>query len=68
MEKTKAKVPISSLRFSFMFPCPIECITQKKDLKNIIDAKYKGLTHRKNMNTAIKNVSRIKKKALKYTN
>ena len=24
------KFPISSLRFSFMFPCPIECITQKE--------------------------------------
>lgn len=28
--ENKNKIPISSLRFSFMFPCPIECITQKR--------------------------------------
>lgn len=29
-KKTKGFKPISSLRFSFMFPCPIEYLTQKR--------------------------------------
>ncbi len=57
------KIPISSLRFSFMFPCPIECITQK-DLKKETDTKYKGLTQ-KEYEYCNKHINQIKKKASK---
>lgn len=56
-------MPISSLRFSFMFPCPIECIVQK-DLKNETDIKYKGLTQ-KEYEYCNKHINQIKKRALK---
>lgn len=39
--ETKEYKPISSLRFSFMFPCPIECLSEKKFSKE--DIKYQNL-------------------------
>lgn len=39
--KTKKLKAISSLRFSFVFPCPIEFLNQKDFLKE--DEKYKNL-------------------------
>lgn len=39
--KTKKLKAISLLRFSFMFPCPIEFLNQKDFLKE--DEKYKNL-------------------------
>lgn len=38
---TKEYKPISSLRFSFMFPCPIECLSQKNFAKE--ELKYQNL-------------------------
>lgn len=57
MDKEK---PISSLRFSFMFPCPIEYLNQKDFSKE--ELKYQMLLL-KELNYCNKNVNRIKKLA-----
>lgn len=57
---TQESKPISLLRFSFMFPCPIECLNQKIFSKE--DIKYQMLLM-KELNYCNKNVARIKKKA-----
>lgn len=59
-------IPISSLRFSFMFPCPIECISERV-LKNETDEKYKNLTQ-KEYEFCNKHVEAIRKKALTIYN
>ena len=57
------KRPTSSLRFSFMFPCPIEVLTLK-DIKSEIDKKYKILSQ-KEYEYCNKHIDKIKKQALK---
>ena len=57
---SKEEIPISSLRFSFMFPCPIECLNQKDFSKE--ELKYQMLLM-KELNYCNKNVGKIKKKA-----
>ncbi len=57
---------LSSLRFSFMFPCPIECITLKK-FSLETDIKYRGLTQ-KEYEYCNKHIFKIKKQALKIYN
>lgn len=54
-------ITTSSLRFSFMFPCPIENITIK-DFSKEKDIKYKNLMQ-KEYEFCNKNLNRIKKKA-----
>ena len=51
---------ISSLRFSFMFPCPIEYLTQKDFSKE--DYKYQLLL-RKELHFCNKNIEKIIKQA-----
>lgn len=58
--KTKELKPISSLRFSFMFPCPIEYLNQKDFSKE--DEKYKVLL-RKELHYCNVNIEKIKKMA-----
>ena len=58
--KTKALKPISSLRFSFMFPCPIEYLNQKDFSKE--DEKYKNLL-RKELHYCNINREKIRKLA-----
>jgi hypothetical protein len=58
--KTKELKAISSLRFSFMFPCPIEFLSQKDFSKE--DEKYQILL-RKELHYCNINRERIKKKA-----
>ena len=57
---TKELKAISSLRFSFMFPCPIEFLSQKDFSKE--DEKYQILL-RKELHYCNINRERIKKKA-----
>ncbi len=66
-EKSNGKrIVTSSLRFSFMFPCPIECITLK-DINAEIDVKYKNLTQ-KEYEYCNKHINQIKKQAIKIYN
>lgn len=58
--ETKKLKPISSLRFSFMFPCPIEYLSQKDFSKE--DEKYRNLL-RKELRYCNKNREKIKKLA-----
>ena len=58
--KTKELKPISSLRFSFMFPCPIEYLNQKDFSKE--DEKYQVLL-RKELHYCNVNREKIKKMA-----
>ena len=60
-KKTKEDKPISSLRFSFMFPCPIEFLSQKDFLKE--DKKYQILL-RKELHYCNVNIEKIKKQAI----
>lgn len=55
---SKALKPISSLRFSFMFPCPIEYLSQKDFSKE--DEKYQSLL-RKELHYCNVNREKIKK-------
>ena len=55
---SKALKPISSLRFSFMFPCPIEYLSQKDFSKE--DVKYQSLL-RKELHYCNVNREKIKK-------
>lgn len=57
------KVPLSSLRFSFMFPCPIENVAIK-DINSETDIKYKSLT-RKEYEYCNKHIDDIRKQAIK---
>lgn len=57
---TKELKPISSLRFSFMFPCPIEYLNQKDFSKE--DQKYQVLL-RKELHYCNTNREKIKKMA-----
>ena len=59
-KETKKLKPISSLRFSFMFPCPIEYLSQKDFSKE--DEKYRNLL-RKELRYCNKNIEKIKKLA-----
>lgn len=59
-KNTKEFKPISSLRFSFMFPCPIEYLSQKDFSKE--DKKYQILL-RKELHYCNINRERIKKLA-----
>ena len=59
-KNTKELKPISSLRFSFMFPCPIEYLNQKDFSKE--DEKYKILL-RKELHYCNINREKIKKVA-----
>ena len=54
--------PISSLRFSFMFPCPIEYLNQKDFSKE--DKKYQVLL-RKELHYCNRNREKIKNKQMK---
>lgn len=58
--ETKKLKPISSLRFSFMFPCPIEYLSQKDFSKE--DEKHRNLL-RKELRYCNKNREKIKKLA-----
>lgn len=58
--ETKEEKAISSLRFSFMFPCPIEYLSQKDFSKE--DVKYKNLLM-KELKYCNKNIDKIKKLA-----
>ena len=58
---SKKMIPISSLRFSFMFPCPIEYLNQKDFSKE--DEKYKNLLI-KELHYCNINREKIKKKAM----
>ena len=58
--KTKELKPISSLRFSFMFPCPIEYLNQKDFSKE--EEKYQNLL-RKELHYCNINREKIKKLA-----
>lgn len=58
--KTNELKPISSLRFSFMFPCPIEYLNQKDFSKE--DGKYRNLLI-KELNYCNENREEIKKLA-----
>ena len=60
------KRAISSLRFSFMFPCPIECVTLKHIGKES-DVKYKNLIQ-KEYEFINKHVDKIKRHALRIYN
>lgn len=60
-KKTKEDKSISSLRFSFMFPCPIEFLSQKDFLKE--DKKYQILL-RKELHYCNVNIEKIKKQAI----
>ncbi|MCI8999497.1 MAG: hypothetical protein HFJ26_00815 [Clostridia bacterium] len=59
-KKTREMRPISSLRFSFMFPCPIEYLNQKDFSKE--DKKYQVLL-RKELHYCNRNREKIKKQA-----
>lgn len=59
-KETKKLKAISSLRFSFMFPCPIEYLNQKDFSKE--DEKYRNLL-RKELRYCNKNREKIKKLA-----
>lgn len=59
-KKTKGFKPISSLRFSFMFPCPIEYLTQKDFSKE--EQKYQMLL-RKELHYCNINREKIAQKA-----
>ena len=59
-KETKKLKPISSLRFSFMFPCPTEYLSQKDFSKE--DEKYRNLL-RKELRYCNKNREKIKKLA-----
>ena len=59
-KETKMLKPISSLRFSFMFPCPIEFLNQKDFSKE--DEKYRNLL-RKELRYCNINREKIKKQA-----
>ena len=59
-KETKELKPISSLRFSFMFPCPIEYLNQKDFSKE--DEKYQVLL-RKELHYCNINREKIKKLA-----
>ena len=59
-KETKKLKAISSLRFSFMFPCPIEYLSQKDFSKE--DEKYRNLL-RKELRYCNKNREKIKKLA-----
>lgn len=59
-KETNKLKPISSLRFSFMFPCPIEYLSQKDFSKE--DEKYRNLL-RKELRYCNKNREKIKKLA-----
>lgn len=59
-KKTKELKPISSLRFSFMFPCPIEYLNQKDFSKE--EEKYQVLL-RKEIHYCNINIEKIKKLA-----
>ena len=61
-KETKKLKAISSLRFSFMFPCPIEYLSQKDFSKE--DEKYRNLL-RKELRYCNKNREKIKKLANK---
>lgn len=58
--QSKNLIPISSLRFSFMFPCPIEYLSQKDFSKE--DPKYQSLL-RKELHYCNINREKIKKLA-----
>ena len=58
--ETNMLKPISSLRFSFMFPCPIEFLSQKDFSKE--DEKYRNLL-RKELHYCNINREKIKKQA-----
>ena len=58
--ETKEMKPISSLRFSFMFPCPIEYLNQKDFSKE--EEKYRNLL-RKELHYCNLNIDKIKKLA-----
>lgn len=58
--KNRTLKPISSLRFSFMFPCPIEYLNQKDFSKE--DEKYQVLL-RKELHYCNTNIEKIKKMA-----
>lgn len=59
-KKTNELKPISSLRFSFMFPCPIEYLNQKDFSKE--EEKYRNLL-RKELHYCNLNIEKIKKLA-----
>ena len=59
-KKTNELKPISSLRFLFMFPCPIEYLSQKDFSKE--DEKYRNLL-RKELNYCNENREKIRKLA-----
>ncbi len=59
-KKTNELKPISSLRFSFMFPCPIEYLNQKDFSKE--DEKYRNLL-KKELDYCNSNIEKIKKLA-----
>lgn len=59
-KETNELKAISSLRFSFMFPCPIEYLNQKDFSKE--EEKYRNLL-RKELNYCNSNVEKIKKLA-----
>ena len=66
-EKDKrTKTPISSLRFSFMFPCPIECI-KIKNIRSETDKKYRMLMQ-KEYEYCNKHINKIRKQALRIYN
>lgn len=58
--KTSELKPISSLRFSFMFPCPIEYLNQKDFSKE--DEQYRILL-KKELSYCNKNIDKIEKLA-----
>ena len=59
-KESKKYVPISSLRFSFMFPCPVEFLSLKDFAKE--DEKYRILL-RKELHYCNSNIERIEKLA-----
>lgn len=59
-KKSKENMPISSLRFSFMFPCPNDCLKLKDFSKE--DEKYKILL-RKELHYCNINIEKVQKLA-----
>ena len=64
-KKTKEEKVLSSLRFSFMFPCPMSVLHLKDFNKE--DEKYRILL-RKELHYCNSNIEKIKKKLTKFIN
>lgn len=62
-EKKESKNPLATLRFSFMFPCPIECV-HLKEISKENNFQYKILLQ-KEYEYCNKHINQIKKKAEK---